>query len=148
MNNIDIMIEQSMYEFINTWSDKPVDIKLNKLDKQADSMMIQPLSGTEITRKYVNNNYMGLWSFAVYVRVINEDTASRIDARKILQNLESWFTERKEDNAFANLPELSNENTAIKIEMTSAPVLAERYDNGTDDYKAIFNLIFKHKEEK
>ena len=83
-----------------------------------------------------------------YVRVINEDTASRIDARKILQNLESWFTERKEDNSFANLPELSNENTAIKIEMTSAPVLAERYDNGTDDYKAIFNLIFKHKEEK
>ena len=102
MNNIDIVIEQSMYEFINTWPDKPVDIKLNKLDEQTDSMMIQPLSGTEITRKYVNNNYMGLWSFAVYVRVINEDTASRIDARKILQNLESWFTERKEDNSFAN----------------------------------------------
>ena len=51
MNNIDIVIEQSMYEFINTWPDKPVDIKLNKLDEQTDSMMIQPLSGTEITRK-------------------------------------------------------------------------------------------------
>ena len=148
MNNIDIVIEQSIYELINTWPNKPVDIKLDKLDKRTDSMMIQSLSGTEITRKYVNNNYMGSWSFAVYVRVTNEDTESKIDARKLLQNLESWFAEQNEDQSFANLPELSKGNTAIKIEMTSAPALAARYDDGTDDYKAIFNLIFKHKEEK
>lgn len=148
MNSIDTVIEQSMFEFINTWPDKPAKIMLDELDKKANSMMIQPLSGTEITRKYVNNSYMGSWSFAVYVRVVNVDTASKIDARNILRNLEKWFNKRNEDKSFANLPKLSNGNTAIKIDMTSTPALAARYDNGTDDYQAIFNLTFKHTEEK
>ncbi len=146
MKNIDTVIEQSMFEFINTWKDKPVDIMLDELDKKAFSMMIQPLSGTEITRKYINNNYIGSWGFAVYVRVVNIDTASKIDARKILRNLERWFNEKNEDGSFANLPILSNGNTAIKLDMTSTPALAARYDNGTDDYQAIFNLTFKHTE--
>lgn len=47
-----------------------------------------------------------------------------------------------------NLPKLSGGNTAIKIEMTSTPSIAARYDNGTDDYQAIFSLSYKHKEEK
>ena len=33
MNNIDIVIEQSMYEFINTWPDKPVDTACRLLAK-------------------------------------------------------------------------------------------------------------------
>ena len=84
----------------------------------------------------------------MYVRAANLDTKHKLDARKILNSLDEWFSKKNEKKEFINLPNLSGGNTAIKIEMTSTPSIAARYDNGTDDYQAIFSLSYKHKEEK
>lgn len=146
--NDSVIIEQSMLEFLNTWPEKPVEIKLDELDKRESSMMFQPLSGTKKTKPYVNGSYYGSFPFAVYVRAANLDTKHKLDARKILNSLDEWFSEKNEKKEFINLPKLSGGNTAIKIEMTSTPSIAARYDNGTDDYQAIFSLSYKHKEEK
>lgn len=146
--NDSVIIEQSMLEFLNTWPEKPVEIKLDELDKRESSMMFQPLSGTKKTKPYVNGSYYGSFPFAVYVRAANLDTKHKLDARKILNSLDEWFSKKNEKKEFINLPKLSGGNTAIKIEMTSTPSIAARYDNGTDDYQAIFSLSYKHKEEK
>lgn len=143
-----VIIEQSMLEFLNTWPGKPVEIKLDELDKKDSSMMFQPLSGTKKGRMYINGSYNGEFSFAIYVRAVNLDTKHKLDARKTLNSLDEWFSEKNDMKEFINLPVLSGGNTAVKIEMTSTPSIAARYDNGTDDYQAIFSLSYKHKEEK
>ncbi len=146
--NDNVIIEQSMLEHLNSWPDKPVEIKLDDLEKRDSSMMFQPLSGAKKGKAYVNGSYNGVFPFAVYVRTVNTDTKHRLDARKILNSLDEWFSEKNENKEFVNLPKLSGGNTALKIEMTSTPSIAARYDNGTDDYQAIFTLSYKHKEAK
>ncbi len=146
--NVSVIIEQSMLEFLNTWPEKPVEIKLDELDKKESSMMFQPLSGTKKGRAYINGSYNGEFPFAVYVRASNLDTKHKLDARKILNSLDEWFSAKNDKKEFINLPKLSGGNTAVKIEMTATPSIAARYDNGTDDYQAIFTLSYKHKEEK
>ena len=148
-SNESVVIEQSMLDFLNTWSDKPVaEIKIDELDKKALSMMFQPLAGTKKVKKYVNGSYSGEFPFAVYVRTPNLDTKHKLDARKILNSLDEWFSKKNDKKELVNLPNLSGNNIATKIEMTSTPSIACRYDNGTDDYQAIFSLSYKHKEEK
>lgn len=147
-SNDSVIIEQSMLEFLNAWPDKSLEIKLDELDKEEPSMMFQPLSGTKKTKIYVNGSYNGEFTFAIYIRTVNLDTKHKLDARKILNSLDEWFSEKNDKKEFKNLPSLPNGNTAIKIEMTSTPSIAARYDNGIDDYQAIFSLSYKHKEEK
>ena len=146
--NVSVIIEQSMLEFLNAWPEKPMEIKLDELDKSESSMMFQPLSGTKKGRPYINGSYNGEFSFAIYVRAVNLDTKHKLDARKILNSLDEWFSAKNDKKEFINLPKLSGGNTAVKIEMTATPSIAARYDNGTDDYQAIFTLSYKHKEEK
>lgn len=147
-SNESVTIEQSLLVFLNTWPDKPFEIKLDELEKRDSSMMFQPLSGVKKIRKYVNGSYNGEFTFAVYVRAITSDTKTKLNARRILTSLDEWMSEKNEKKEYINLPALSSGNTAIKIEMTSTPSIAASYDNGTDDYQAIFTLSYKHKEEK
>lgn len=137
-DNNDVIIEESMLTHVNRWEGKPVEIKLDELDDKKSSMMIQPLAGTKKIKEYVNGSFVGQWSFAVYVRTSNADTRRKLDARKTLHSLDKWLSE--------NLPSLSNGNTAVKIEMTATPAIAARYENGIDDYQAIFALTFNHKQ--
>ena len=146
-SNEDIIIEQSMYEFLNTWPQKPTTISLDELMKREPSIMIQPLSGTKKGRKYVNGSYSATWAFAIYVRTTANDTKHKIDARKTLEDLDKWLSERGTDKKYIHLPDLKNGNKAVKIEMTATPAIAETYDNGTVDYQAVFQLTFQHKEE-
>ncbi len=147
-SNDNVIIEQSLLTFLNTWPEKPMEIKLDELEKRDSSMMFQPLSGVKKSKQYVNGSYNGEFPFAVYVRAVSSDTKTKIDARRILTSLDEWMSEKNEKKQYVNLPVLSGGNTAIKIEMTSTPSIAAEYDNGTNDYQAIFTLTYKHKEEK
>lgn len=135
-----------MLEFLNSWSDKPAEFKLDDLNKDSFSLMFQPLSGTKKTKSYINGSYSAIWPFSVIVRTANADTAHKIDARKVLENLDAWFSIKNDLGKRANLPKLTSGNAAIRIDMTSTPSIAARYDNGIDDYQAVFSLIFNHKE--
>ena len=133
-----------MKTLLNTWPDKPVaEIFLEDLGKDAPSMMLQQLSAAEKKKEYINGSYIGVWNFAVYMRIDAEDTASRIDATGALQNLADWLQARDENGEYANLPELDSTKTAIKFDMTSTPSIAARYDDGTEDYQAIMSLEYK-----
>lgn len=139
-------ITQDMLKCLNSWEEKPAIVTLDDLDSDVESMMLQPLAGTQKLKTYVNGSYYGQWSFAVYYRVKNADTKDRINARKVLEKLDEWFRKKDSSGKYINLPTLDGRNTAIDVVMSSTPSLAAMYDNGIEDYQVIFNLSYYHKE--
>lgn len=144
--NDGVIIAQSMLDFLNSWPERPVRFFLDELNEEKESLMLQPLASAQKSRTYVNGSYMGQWSFAVYYRIKNSDTRDKINARKTLELLNEWLCEKYSNGAFVNLPVLTGKNIATEITLESTPSLAERLDNGVEDYQAIFNLSYYHKE--
>lgn len=141
--NDGVLIAKVMKDHLNSWPKKPVTIMLEDLGKSVPSMMIQQLSAAEKKREYVNGSYIGVWSFALYVRVSGNDTASRLDAIGCLNEAAEWLAKKDEDGFYSNLPVIDGSRAATKIEMVSTPSLAARYEDGTEDYQAIMSLEYK-----
>lgn len=131
-----VYIAKAMLEFLNKWPDKPSDILLEDFAKKPPSMMLQQLSGAYKKRMYVDGSYIGKWPFAVYFRISGRDTASKINATGRLMGLFEWLLKTP-------LPDLGVNRKALKVEMTSLPSIAARYEDGMEDYQAVFELEFK-----
>jgi len=140
----DVTIARVMKDHLNTWPQKPVErILLEDIGKCVPSMMLQQLAASEVKKRYINGSYIGTWSFAVYIRVNAEDTASRLDAVECLEALARWLTERDEQGFYVNLPTIDVKRKVTKIEMPTTPSIAARYEDGNEDYQAIFSLEYK-----
>lgn len=136
----DNIIATAMLNHLNAWPDKPSHINLEIMEKAPirSSMAMQQLSGTVITRKYIDGSFTGSWPFAVYVRISGTDTAKRLDAVKTLEEIDAWLKVNP-------LPNLGDNRVAEEIEMTSLPAVAATYEDGSTDYQAIFRLNYKQK---
>ena len=138
-----VYIAAALIDHLNSWADKPCEIKLEDFSKHPPSMMMQQLSGSYKLRSYVNGSYLGEYPFAVYIRIEGVDTESKYDATGCLLGLAKWFNEKNADGTRKNLPELTDGCKAIKIELESLPSLAARYNDGTEDYQALFKMQYK-----
>lgn len=138
-----VYIASSLKEHLNSWPDKPCDIKLEDFSKSPPSMMMQQLSGSYKTRSYVDGSYLGEYPFAVYVRIEGIDTVSKLDATGCLLGLAKWLNEKNDDGSKKNLPDLTGNRTAVSIQLESLPSIAARYNDGTEDYQAIFKMKYK-----
>lgn len=128
------LVASAMLQHINTWPGKPEKCT-TKLEKGPVSFMMQPLSGVREVRRYVNGSYIGQWPFALYLNINGKDTASRLDAMSTLSKAADWLET-------SQMPVIGGNITANKIEMTGLPALAAQYENGAEDYQAIFRLTF------
>lgn len=137
--NQEVVIAKAVLDHLNQWPDKPCNIRLETMDKAPlyFSMSMQQLTGTKILKKYITGSYIGIWPFAVYVRISGADTSKRIDANRLLGCLADWLES-------IDPPALGEKCVAEKIEMTGIPAVAATYDDGGVDYQAIFNLRYKH----
>lgn len=140
--NDGVVIAKVMKDLVNSWDRKPVDIRLDDLGAEAPSMMIQQLSAAEKKKSYVNGSYIGIWNFAVYMRVSCNDTASRLDAISCLSDLAEWLTKIDSKGVFEHLPEIDEKRTATSIALTATPSVAARYENGTEDYQMLMSLEY------
>lgn len=148
MGNKNTVIEESMFEFLNSWEGKPCEIRLEELQTKGNiSMSFNPLAGDKILKKYIDGSYTASFPFAIIIRIFNGDTKHKISAREIFKRLDEWISEKESNSQFVNLPTLLND-IPLKVEMTATPSISARYENGYDDYQAIFQLTFKHKEAK
>lgn len=143
-NNDGTYIAQAVLELINEWEQKPCAVKLDDLGEKPPAMAIQPLQRAEVVRKYVDGSYIGMFAFSVYIRVSANDTASRLDATGVLNALADWLCEADETTReYKRLPTIDAKTKAISMEMSATPSISTRYDNGFEDYQAIFELQYK-----
>lgn len=141
--NDGVLIAKVMRDHLNTWQKRPVNFLLEDLGKEVPSLMLQQLSAAEKKKSYINGSYIGVLNFAVYIRVNALDTATRLDAVGCLEELASWLQEKNDKGAYAHLPQIDQYRTATKIETTSTPSVAARYEDGTEDYQTLFTLEYQ-----
>ena len=146
--NDGVYLAKALRDHLNGWVDKPALINLEDFGSEVPSMMLQQLSGAYKKKSYINGSYVGSYPFSVYIRVDGVDTATRLDATGALYGLFEWLTEKDEDGNYVNLPVIDESKTATQIEMTSLPSIAARYDDGTEDYQAIFELQYNARRSK
>ena len=84
--NDGLYIVNVMLQFVNTFENKPVDIKLEEFSDASPAMIIQQLSSAVIEKQYIQKGrYIGNWAFAMYIRIENPDTNDRISASGVLR---------------------------------------------------------------
>ncbi len=139
-----LLIPKVMRDHLNTWDKKPVEISAEEAGKTVPAMMIQQLASVEKKKQYINGSFIGVFNFAVYVAINGEDTASRLDAMAVLNDLGMWLSEMDETGNYTHLPDLGEDRKAIQITMTSTPSIAARLENGVEEYQALFALEYKY----
>lgn len=134
----DILIARAVYAHVNRWPDKPCFCNMETLDKSflSCSMAMQQLSGTVVERKYIDGSFIGVWPFAVYVRISGRDTSKQFDAVATLEALNEWLSAEQ-------LPSIGANRLPEKFQMTSLPSVAAEYENGSVDYQAVFSLTYR-----
>jgi len=78
----------------------------------------------------------------VYIVIDGEDTASRIDALAVLNDLGEWLSKKDEDGQYVNLPDLGQGRRAMSITLSSAPSIAAKHETGEEEYQALFVLEY------
>ena len=132
-----VTVARDVLSHLNSWEDKPCKFALEELPNKAPSLMLQPLAGSGILRRYVDGSFIGLFSFAVYYRTDMADTSEKLTAYEVLENLAYWLEN-------SDLPELSGNRTSLQIEQTATPAIASINDD-MQDYQTIFELRYKQK---
>lgn len=135
----DISIARDMRSFLNQWSEKPVVFSIERLTTAPPAIMFQPLSGTKVLKRYVDGSFIGSWPFAICLRVNQTDTSVKLSAYDTLEKVSNWLT-------CGVLPELSGEKIPLEIEQTSTPSQIAVYEDGTEDYQALFALEYKQRK--
>lgn len=128
-------IARSMLDYLNAWPNKPASFSLDGLAKAAPSSTVLQLASSGVLKRYVNGSYIGVWSFAVYLRLNKADTAEKLDALDLFDDLRAYFKEK--------LPALAEGATANKIEQLTTPYMSAADDDGTEDYQATYRLEYK-----
>lgn len=144
ITNDGVYLAKVMRDHLNTWVDKPCTFLLEDLGREAPSLMIQQLAAAEKKRTYVNGSYIGVWTFAVYMRINGVDTSTRLNALKVLDDLYAWLSKRDDKNVFINLPTIDSARSATQIIMPNTPSVAAKYEDGTEDYQAVYQLEYKY----
>lgn len=137
-------IAEAMKDHLNSWPKKPCEIRLEDLDKDGVSMMLQQLASAEKRKTYIDGSYLGVWPFAVYIHIQAEDTASRLDATGCLWELAEWLRTKDAKGEYVNLPSFDEQRQATRIELTNTPSIAARYEDDSEDYQALFELEYTY----
>ncbi len=133
-----IHLSKIMLDFLNSYDKKLATFTLERWEDQFSAMMLQQLSSAVVETQYIQRDkYIGNWSFSVYLRINNPDTAERIDACKCLSDLAEWCLNNKPDLLLSG-------KQAISIEMTASPHISAQGDNGEEEWQVIFMLRYKN----
>ena len=130
-----VAVAKDMLNHLNSWPDKPCKFSIEELPNKAPALMLQPLAGSGVERRYIDGSFIGQFSFSVYYRTEQTDTHEKLSAYDILESLAYWLEH-------SSLPTLSGNRSAIKIEQSATTALA-LIDDDTEDYQTIFSLRYK-----
>lgn len=137
----DVLLVRVLLDYVNSWADKPVQISLEVTDKEPPAMMMQIQGNTIPVKEYIDGSYIGQLPFIMYIRIDGNDTASKLDAYETMDNFYKWLQENESNKT---VPYLNSKDKYQKIEMTSSTTMSAQYDNGYEDYSAVFILTYQH----
>jgi hypothetical protein len=132
----DNTIWRILLDHLNAWPDKPCEILYDKFEKDPPTMRMQQLTGTVVERKYVNGSFIGLYPFALALRIGGQDTEERLNASDTLNSLMGWLD--------ANPPDLGESRTFYKFEATT-PSQNAVYEDGSEDYGVTVTMRYYEK---
>lgn len=135
--NGDSSIAKKLHTWLNSWADAPTSIAFDDFSKDPPCMTFQPMSGTLVERKYIDGSFIGVYPFAVSMRISGDDTAERIDAHATLSALGEWAKDSEP-------PELGEGRTVTEFD-PSTPAKTSVYDNGAEDYQIIITMKYRQK---
>lgn len=127
-------IARPMLDYLNAWPNKPAAFSLDGLRKEAPSAAVLQLASSGVLKRYVTGSYIGIWSFAVCIRLKQADTGEKLDALDLYEDLLTYFK--------STLPVLPEGVEAEKIESLSTPAMSAAYDDGTEDYQGTYRLEY------
>lgn len=128
-------VASDVLKHLNSWPEKPAKFSLEELPNKTNTLMLQPLANSGVVRKYIDGSFIGQFAFAVYYRADQTDTRKKLSAYATLEALASWLET-------TNLPTMTGNRKATKLEQTATPSLA-MIDEGIEDYQAVFVLEYK-----
>lgn len=130
-----VIIVNELIQHLNKWPDKPCRFSLEVLPNDAPALMLQPLAGSAVERKYIDGSFIGTFPFSVYFRNAQTDTHDKLSAYDSLEKLAFWLEN-------SPLPVLNGKRSALSIEQSATPSLAFA-DDDTEDYQTMFTLRYK-----
>lgn len=98
---------------------------------------LQSLVGDPYIKRYKGGGYLAAHPFAVYAHLSGDDTTARIAAMTVLSDLGRSIDDR---TSWPVAPE-GYDFTSLTLQTTPARVAVD--DAGTEDYQAIFELIYR-----
>lgn len=63
-----VAVAKDMLNHLNSWPSKPCKFAIEELPNKAPAIMLQPLAGSGVERRYIDGSFIGLFTFAVYLR--------------------------------------------------------------------------------
>ncbi len=130
-----------LLDYLNTLPDLPAEIRLEELGGPP-AVMLQQLSGAAKIRQNIVGGYAAQFPFALYARVQGDDTASRISATGLLNNIGRELERR---SLAGELPKLAAGREVTKIELQSFPSMISANEDGSEDYQAVYMLEYTQK---
>lgn len=131
-----------LLEYLNGLPSLPAPILLEQFSDEFPALMLQQLSGTVKIKQDILGGYTAQFPFAIYARVVGNDTASRILATGTLNNI---GRELEQCTLSSALPVLGADREATRIELRSFPNIISANEDGTEDYQAVFMLEYTQK---
>lgn len=101
-----------------------------------DAVMLSALTGEPYIRRYKTGGHLASLPFAVYLRVNGGDTASRIDAMRVLGDM----AESIEDRSTWPVAPSGYDSFSLALRTMPAPIAT---DSGTQDYQVTFELTYR-----
>lgn len=102
-----------------------------------DGVMLSTLVGEPYVRRYKSGGYIASYPFGLWLRVNGGDTASRLDAMKVLGDVASSIEGGEDKPASPDGYEVQG------VELRTPPVKVAAGESGSEDYQVTFEMTYR-----
>lgn len=133
-------VSRALLIWLNQYPDKPVSrIEFEFLPSDGMGMSLSTVTAAVKTEEYISGAYEAQYQFAVLYRIKPEVSGERLKAAELLDNLGKWAEARVDE------PVLGPGKTVTAVERNSTATMIARYDDKTEDYQILMNMLYEVK---
>lgn len=132
-------VSRSLLIWLNQYPQKPVPRIEFEYLPNAPGLSVSSITAAFKTEEYISGAYEAQYQFAVLYRIKPEASGERLNAVELLDNLGKWAQAREDK------PILGPGKTVTAVERNSTATMIARYDDGTEDYQILMNLLYEVK---